>query len=76
MVKSVIKNPAFLLERWSFAQSARRNAVRKTHVRSAAKNRVLRIVDLVKPMLIEGILALVGVSIVVVNTVYVNNPLP
>jgi len=53
-------------------QSARRNAASKTHVRSAAKNRVLRIVDLVTPMLIEGIPALVGVGIVVVNSVYTN----
>jgi len=43
------------------------NGVRRIHVRSAAKNRVLRILDLVTPMLIEGILALVGVGIVVVN---------
>ena len=67
MVKSVIKNPEFLLERWSFVQPAHMNGVRRIHVRSAAKNRVLRILDLVTPMLIEGILALVGVGIVVVN---------
>jgi hypothetical protein len=37
--------------------------LRKTHARNAAKNRALRMVDLMAPMPIEGILAVLGAGV-------------